>query len=122
MAIDADVHAGVLDAEGARRKRARVQREADFYAAMDGAGKFVDRLILHLMQQSCGPSANHVLLESHRDYPESAVRARKTYNCNNVAFSATTCYRLANGPTKRIEGRQIASAGCLLFGSGGGRK
>jgi flagellar biosynthesis protein FlhA len=41
MAIDADVHAGVIDADGARRKRARVQREADFYAAMDGAGKFV---------------------------------------------------------------------------------
>ena len=41
MAIDADVHAGLLDAEGARSKRARVQREADFYAAMDGAGKFV---------------------------------------------------------------------------------
>jgi flagellar biosynthesis protein FlhA len=41
MAIDADVHAGVVDADGARRKRARVQREADFYAAMDGAGKFV---------------------------------------------------------------------------------
>ena len=41
MAIDADVHAGVLDTEGARRKRVRVQREADFYAAMDGAGKFV---------------------------------------------------------------------------------
>jgi flagellar biosynthesis protein FlhA len=41
MAIDADLHAGALDAEGARRKRARVQREADFYAAMDGAGKFV---------------------------------------------------------------------------------
>ncbi|HVA29515.1 MAG TPA: flagellar biosynthesis protein FlhA, partial [Candidatus Baltobacteraceae bacterium] len=41
MAIDADVHAGVLDAAGARRKRAVVQREADFYGAMDGAGKFV---------------------------------------------------------------------------------
>lgn len=41
MAIDADVHAGVLDAAGARRKRAAVQREADFYGAMDGAGKFV---------------------------------------------------------------------------------
>ena len=41
MAIDADVHAGALDAEGARRKRAAVQREADFYGAMDGAGKFV---------------------------------------------------------------------------------
>ncbi|HEY9084331.1 MAG TPA: flagellar biosynthesis protein FlhA [Candidatus Tyrphobacter sp.] len=41
MAIDADVHAGSLDAEGARRKRDVVQREADFYGAMDGAGKFV---------------------------------------------------------------------------------
>jgi flagellar biosynthesis protein FlhA len=41
MAIDADVHAGVLDADGARHKRETVQREADFYGAMDGAGKFV---------------------------------------------------------------------------------
>lgn len=41
MAIDADVHAGALDVDGARRKRALVQREADFYGAMDGAGKFV---------------------------------------------------------------------------------
>ncbi len=41
MAIDADLHAGLLDPDVARRKRARVQREADFYAAMDGAGKFV---------------------------------------------------------------------------------
>ncbi|MBV8074239.1 MAG: FHIPEP family type III secretion protein [Candidatus Eremiobacteraeota bacterium] len=41
MAIDADVHAGLLDADAARLKRARVQREADFYGAMDGAGKFV---------------------------------------------------------------------------------
>jgi flagellar biosynthesis protein FlhA len=41
MAIDADVHAGALDADGARRKREVVQQEADFYGAMDGAGKFV---------------------------------------------------------------------------------
>ena len=41
MAIDAEMHAGLLDADGARRKRAHVQREADFYGAMDGAGKFV---------------------------------------------------------------------------------
>ncbi len=41
MAIDADVHAGVLDADGARLKRRQVQKEADFYGAMDGAGKFV---------------------------------------------------------------------------------
>jgi flagellar biosynthesis protein FlhA len=41
MAIDAEVHAGAIDAETARRKRTLVQREADFYGAMDGAGKFV---------------------------------------------------------------------------------
>ncbi|MDQ2680512.1 MAG: flagellar biosynthesis protein FlhA [Candidatus Eremiobacteraeota bacterium] len=41
MAIDADVHAGALDAEGAALKRRQVQKEADFYGAMDGAGKFV---------------------------------------------------------------------------------
>jgi flagellar biosynthesis protein FlhA len=41
MAIDAEVHAGLLDADGARRKRGLVQKEADFYGAMDGAGKFV---------------------------------------------------------------------------------
>lgn len=41
MAVDADLHAGALDADAARRKRDVVQREADFYGAMDGAGKFV---------------------------------------------------------------------------------
>ena len=41
MAIDADVHAGMMDADAARQKRALVQKEADFYGAMDGAGKFV---------------------------------------------------------------------------------
>lgn len=41
MAIDADLHAGVLDADSARSRRQLVQKEADFYGAMDGAGKFV---------------------------------------------------------------------------------
>jgi flagellar biosynthesis protein FlhA len=41
MAIDAELHSGSIDAESARRRRATVQREADFYGAMDGAGKFI---------------------------------------------------------------------------------
>jgi flagellar biosynthesis protein FlhA len=41
MAIDADLHAGVTDAAGARARRRVLQAEADFYGAMDGAGKFV---------------------------------------------------------------------------------
>ncbi len=41
MAIDADLNAGLISGVEARQRRERVQREADFYGAMDGASKFV---------------------------------------------------------------------------------
>jgi len=41
MAIDADLHAGLIDAAQAKARRGAIQSEADFYGAMDGAGKFV---------------------------------------------------------------------------------
>src|SRR3989440_9371491 len=41
MAIDADLNAGLVDENEARRRRAEVAAEADFYGAMDGASKFV---------------------------------------------------------------------------------
>ncbi len=41
MAIDADLNQGVIDDAEARQRRSDVQREADFYGAMDGASKFV---------------------------------------------------------------------------------
>ncbi|HSF27041.1 MAG TPA: FHIPEP family type III secretion protein, partial [Actinomycetes bacterium] len=41
MAIDADLNAGLIDEETARRRRAEVAAEADFYGAMDGSSKFV---------------------------------------------------------------------------------
>ena len=41
MAIDADLNAGLIDDVEARRRRAEVAAEADFYGAMDGASKFV---------------------------------------------------------------------------------
>lgn len=41
MAIDADLNAGLLTPDEARTRRAEVAAEADFYGAMDGAGKFV---------------------------------------------------------------------------------
>ncbi|MFH1130991.1 MAG: type III secretion system export apparatus subunit SctV [Pseudomonadota bacterium] len=41
MAIDADVRAGVIDNEEARRQRALLQRESQLYGSMDGAMKFV---------------------------------------------------------------------------------
>ncbi len=41
MSIDADLNAGLIDEDTARQRRLEVQREADFYGAMDGASKFV---------------------------------------------------------------------------------
>ena len=41
MAIDADLNAGQITDEEARKRRAEISREADFYGAMDGASKFI---------------------------------------------------------------------------------
>ncbi|HVS53691.1 MAG TPA: flagellar biosynthesis protein FlhA [Opitutaceae bacterium] len=41
MAIDAELNAGIIDEVQATARRVKVQKEADFYGAMDGASKFV---------------------------------------------------------------------------------
>lgn len=41
MSIDADLNAGLINEQEARRRRKEIEQEADFYGAMDGASKFV---------------------------------------------------------------------------------
>jgi flagellar biosynthesis protein FlhA len=41
MSIDADLNAGLITEQDARRRRNAIEQEADFYGAMDGASKFV---------------------------------------------------------------------------------
>ncbi len=41
MAIDADLNAGLIGEDVARKRRAEIAQEADFYGSMDGASKFV---------------------------------------------------------------------------------
>ncbi|MBQ0929762.1 flagellar biosynthesis protein FlhA [Ideonella alba] len=41
MAIDADLNAGLIDEDTAKKRRAEVGEEADFFGSMDGASKFV---------------------------------------------------------------------------------
>ncbi len=41
MAIEADLNAGLIDEAEATKRRTTIRKEADFYGAMDGAGKFV---------------------------------------------------------------------------------
>ncbi|BBH33900.1 flagellar biosynthesis protein FlhA [Pseudomonas sp. St290] len=41
MSIDADLNMGIIDQEEAKRRRSQLERESNFYGAMDGASKFV---------------------------------------------------------------------------------
>jgi flagellar biosynthesis protein FlhA len=41
MSIDADLNAGMITDKEAKERRVKIEREADFYGAMDGASKFV---------------------------------------------------------------------------------
>ena len=41
MAIDADLNAGVIDQDDAKKRREELSQEADFFGSMDGASKFV---------------------------------------------------------------------------------
>ena len=41
LSIDADLNAGIIDEQEAKKRRKDIQKEADFYGAMDGASKFV---------------------------------------------------------------------------------
>lgn len=41
MSIDADLSAGLITQDEAQKRRKKIEREADFYGAMDGAGKFI---------------------------------------------------------------------------------
>jgi flagellar biosynthesis protein FlhA len=41
MAIDADLNAGIIEQEDAKKRREEIAQEADFYGSMDGASKFV---------------------------------------------------------------------------------
>jgi type III secretion protein V len=78
MSIDADLRTGAISQEDARKKRKQIQREAQFYGAMDGAMKFVkgDAIagIVITVVNIVGGLAIGVL---QRDL--SAVQALKTY-------------------------------------------
>ncbi len=41
MAIDADLNSGLINEDEAKKRRRKIQKEADFYGAMDGASKFI---------------------------------------------------------------------------------
>ena len=60
MSIDADLNAGVISEREARDRRRAIEREADFYGAMDGASKFCAR--------RCDGRRAHHWHQSHRRF------------------------------------------------------
>jgi flagellar biosynthesis protein FlhA len=63
MAIDADLNAGLVDEKEAKRRRAEVAQEADFYGSMDGASKFVrGEAIAGIFNRPCGDVHSSSLL------------------------------------------------------------
>ena len=53
MAIDADLSSGLINEAQAKERRAKVQREADFYGAMDGATKIVRTDASYVTYHNC---------------------------------------------------------------------
>lgn len=83
MSIDADMRAGVLDANQAREKRALIQRESELYGAMDGAMKFVKGdaiagMIITIINVVGG------LIIGVAMHGMSAVQAAKTYSLLSI--------------------------------------
>ena len=52
-AIDADLSSGLINETQAKERRAKVQREADFYGAMDGATKIVKGDVSYVTYHNC---------------------------------------------------------------------
>src|SRR5688572_8232885 len=83
MAIDADLNAGLIKEDEARRRRTEVAQEADFYGSMDGASKFVRgdaiRCILILVMNRIGG-----LIIGFLQHDMAFAAASKTYRLRTI--------------------------------------
>ena len=81
MAIDADLNAGLIDDTQARRRRAEIAAEADFYGAMDGATQ---------VRQGRRDRRDH----HHVDQPDRRLRHRHVAAPHDVRSEALHTYSL----------------------------
>ncbi len=75
MAIEADLNAGLIDEQEAKRQRELIRKEADFYGAMDGAGKFVSGDVKAGMLITCINIIGGFfigVIQQHMDWMEAA--------------------------------------------------
>ena len=83
MSIDADLNQGAITDAEARKRREKIQREADFYGAMDGASKFVKGdAIASILITIVNIAGGFVLGVAMRDI--SVMQALQTYTLLTV--------------------------------------
>jgi flagellar biosynthesis protein FlhA len=118
MAIDADLHAGAITDEEARRRRARISQEADFYGAMDGATKYVRgdaiaTLVVLLVNTIAGLAVG--MMENHLSFSQ-AVGTYTTLAIGNALISQLPAFLLstAAGVLVTRSGNQRDSLSAVL--------
>ena len=119
MAIDADLHAGVITDQEAKARRARIAEEADFYGSMDGATKYVRgdaiaTLVVLLVNTVAGLAVG--LLQNHLGF-EAAVSTYTTLAIGNALISQLPAFLLstAAGVLVTRSGNQRDSLSTVLF-------
>ena len=115
MAIDAEMHAGLLTQEQAKKKRAEIQKESEFFGAMDGAGKFVKgdataALIIVVLNLIGGVSVG--VLMDHMD-PGTALNTFALLTIGNALVTTLPAFLLSTSMGLMVT--RVASSGSLGF-------
>ena len=117
MAIDADLNAGLISQDEARTRRAEVSAEADFYGAMDGAGKFVRGdaiagiliLLINLLDGLAIGVLQHAmpLSEAARNYTLLTIGDGLVAQIPSLVLSSAAAIMVTRVSTPQDMGRQI---------------
>ncbi|MEC8443615.1 MAG: flagellar biosynthesis protein FlhA [Pseudomonadota bacterium] len=109
MAIDADLNAGLIDAEQAKQRRGDVAAEADFYGAMDGASKFVK-----------GDAVAGILILIINVAGGFAIGMAQHNLTFNDAVSAYTLLAIGDGLVAQIPSLLLSTATAIMVTRNGG--
>lgn len=109
MAIDADLNAGLIEADQAKQRRADIAAEADFYGAMDGASKFVK-----------GDAIAGILILIINVVGGFAIGMAQHNLTFNDAVSAYTLLAIGDGLVAQIPSLLLSTATAIMVTRNGG--
>ncbi len=117
MAIDADLNAGLIDQNEAKKRRSEVAQEADFYGSMDGASKFVRGdaiagLLIHVHNQKGGNALGvqphgHPVPEAGNVYPPRTIGDGLVAQIPSLLLSTAAAVMVTRVSTSEDMGAQV---------------